>query len=109
MSVERPGITRLIPITCALAILGACAQSASPEKPESLASAIRPMVEKGPVQVKEVRLGDGTLLRRAQLGQGFQHVLIERTNADGTRDMACVDSVEQANQFVSQARSTESR
>ena len=97
-------------------MLSACGQASAPvapaapaARPSSLVSAVKPLLQRGQVEVTTVRRPDGALLKRARLGQGFDHVLIQRVGHEGHSEIACVDTAEQAEQFLKAAGPGESR
>ena len=103
-----------MPMLASVLVLSACGQATAPVAPAapkstSLVQAVAPMFQRGQVEVKTVRLPDGALLKRARLGQGFDHVLIQRVGREGRSEIACVDSAEQAEQFLKAAAPGESR
>jgi hypothetical protein len=94
-----------MPWLASVLALAACGQITAPAAPSapsssSLAAAVAPLLQRGQVEVTTIRRPDGALLKRARLGQGFDHVLIQRVGREGHSEIACVDTVDQAEQFL---------
>jgi hypothetical protein len=65
---------------------------------EQVVQQIAPVVDRTGANVRVVNLPGGA--QQIDLNGGFQNALVARTNADGTVSTACVDSTEQARQFL---------
>lgn len=63
----------------------------------TLADAIRPNVDRSAGAVKTTALPGGRV--RADLGEGYQSVVIAKRNADGTSSTTCVDDANEAEAF----------
>jgi hypothetical protein len=74
----------------------------SPAEVQDFVRAIEPQLNRSKTNVRVVNRPNGS--KHILLNGGFQNVLIARTNPDGTMSQACVDSAEQATQFLSKPR-----
>jgi hypothetical protein len=73
----------------------------TPAEVQNFVTQISPMLNRSPSNVRVINRPDGS--KHFKLNGGFQSVLMARGNPDGTISHACVDSTEQATQFLSGA------
>ena len=107
--------TRLPP-RCALLLgicaVAACAEPAAPgpgsaapgqarRASAQVVEAVRSATTRVPGKTELVAIPEGGQVQRVSLGQGFQHVVVGRLEADGSVSTACVDSAPQAEAFLS--------
>ena len=113
-SMTRFGFSGVLVVLVASGV-GACAepasQTASGATPASPTRASPQVVEAvraattrsaGPTEV--VSVPNRGELKRVTLGEGYQHVVVGRLEADGTVSTSCVDSAQQADAFLSGGR-----
>jgi hypothetical protein len=71
----------------------------SPEDVQRMVRQVSPMLSRSQVNVRVVKAARGG--KHAELLDGFQNVIMARTNPDGTVSHRCVDSEEEAALFLS--------
>jgi hypothetical protein len=93
--------------------VGACAEpagetgaaSGSPTRASpQVVEAVRAATTRSASQTEVLSLPNGSQLKRVTLGEGYQHVVVGRLEADGTVSTSCVDSATQAEAFLSGGR-----
>ncbi len=95
--------------------VGACAEPAAPSPsggtPGSstraspqVVEAVRAATTRSASPTEVVPSPNGGQLKRVNLGEGYQHVVVGRLEPDGTVSTACVDSAPQAEAFLSGGR-----
>jgi hypothetical protein len=66
--------------------------------------AVRAATTRSASQTEVVSVPNRGQLNRVTLGEGYQHVVVGRLEADGTVSTSCVDSAQQAEAFLSGGR-----
>ncbi len=101
-----------------LCAAGACAEPASTAAASATPStasrasprvieAVRTATTRAPGGTERVPAPGGGQLERVTLGEGYQHVVVGRLEADGTVSTSCVDSAPQVEAFLSGGRRTD--
>jgi hypothetical protein len=110
--------TRVRPCSLLLILLcaaGACAEPSSPAAASAtpttasrasprVVEAVRTATTRAAGKTERVPAPGGGQLERVTLGEGYQHVVVGRLEADGTVSTSCVDSAPQAEAFLSGGR-----
>jgi hypothetical protein len=75
----------------------------TPAEVQDFVRTLEPSLDRSKTTVRVIKRPNGAKIKHFQLDGGFQSVMIARRNPDGTMSQACVDSTEQATQFLSQS------
>ena len=90
-------------VAMALFVLGGCTAAPDAGAGGPVSTAVQAATDRSAAQRGVVTLPSGERLRRVTLGTGYNHVLLGRVEADGTRSIACVDSAPAAESFLAPA------
>jgi len=112
MRLRAPRAIRCALLSCGISALAACAEPTAPSSDSAapgetrraspqVVDAVRGATTRAPGKTETVAVPSGGEVRRVTLGEGFQHVVVGRLEADGTVSAACVDSAPQAEAFLS--------
>jgi hypothetical protein len=82
---------------------GASATSPTRAAPQ-VVEAVRAATTRSASPTEVVSVHNQGQLQRVTLGEGYQHVVVGRLEADGTVSTSCVDSAQQAEAFLSGGR-----
>jgi len=85
---------------------GATSGSLSGASPQ-VVEAVRAATTRSASPTEVVSVPNQGQLKRVTLGEGYQHVVVGRLEADGTVSTSCVDSAPQAEAFLSGGRGTD--
>jgi hypothetical protein len=98
---SRTGAWVAMALCCLTGCTGAPETSTGAGGP--VTTAVRAATDRSAAQRSVVTLPSGERMRRVTLGTGYNHVLIGRVEADGTRSLACVDNAPAAESFLAPA------